>query len=386
MTYRFCMKSLMACTLAVGAGAGVTLASGCDDDLVAAQPDDAATDGPAVQDSNVRPPDDANIDGNIPSSPKIFAPTVLTFNLQPQPSPKIGGDPGITVPFVQVTNAKLDPVRKPDFAIDSPAAGGIGLGCVSYKLSANPGDKVKGPHFPDYDMGVVTINGYTGGLMFGPTGPTTAPLPKPITCKRSEVIPGLFMYGCDTPPDGVATGFLKTTDVLDISASGGSDLTPWALKGTVADTDNFAVTTDLWSVTQAMVDGSADLSIDYNCGGGPCTKGSTIVTVIQSTDGTTKSGPDAGDAGPGNPFAFPQAKNEFGMIVCREFLGQYQNKYTVAKGLLAQIPTTWTDLRIVVATVKVSAAQTSVITEAGLLPNEGAAGAAGFARFGITHR
>src|SRR3990170_2683055 len=98
MSHRFRKNGLIACTIAVGVGAAVSMSvSACSSDPpVAADPVDAGTNLP---DTSLLEPDTNSV--LIPKpSPKIWAPSVLTLNMTAQPSPKIGGDPKITIPLV----------------------------------------------------------------------------------------------------------------------------------------------------------------------------------------------------------------------------------------------------------------------------------------------
>lgn len=332
-------------------------------------------------------------DGNPKFSPRLWKPQVFAINLRPQPnamfSPAPDNDPGFTVPLVVVNNEKGDPVRKPDLYVDSKNLGGIGFGCVGYKFSpANPLDP-KGPGLNHGDMGEITLNGYTGGTYFGPPmGPPFTALadggkkdiPKPITCKRGETVPdsGLFGYTCgggDMPlTDFPATGFLAKTDMLSVSAAGGADLKAWALQVPPSPNDNIVVKNDLYNITPAMVDGTADLKLEYSCNGGPCGMAALANIIIESSDGPFAD-PDAPPQA--HTFEFPRATGEFGLINCVDFLSFNGSGFTVAKELLALLPPTWKHLRIVVSTVNAATDQ---------VDEQPTTFGAGFARFGITHR
>ena len=377
MAYRYWKHSLAACTLTASAvGAVAVTVQGCSDDpAVAVVTPDASNDVADLPETSTEV--DSSVDGNPLSSPKKWAPTAIAANLKPQPSPKIGGNPGFTIPFLQVANPKFVPVRMPDVFVDSPVAGGVGLGCKGYKFAPADPRQPTGPNFPDGDMGNVTINGYTGGFLLGPMGPTDAGMAKPITCKRAEIIPGsgIFNYGCDGPP-GPTTGFIHASDTVVVAAAGGSDIPAWSIAAAPPANENLSVTTDLWSLTPAQLDGSADLVLNYDCQG-PCTKATNVGVVIQTTDGTSKA--DAGDAGgpPATPFDFPNPKASFGLVQCTEFAALRPNSITIPKEVLKVFPANWTDMRVVVLNATLTGAQAG---------GEGVTVLTGQARFGIIHR
>lgn len=352
----------------VGLGFGALHCSSDDDPP---PPNNTTPDGQVPNDA--QPPQaDVQADGNIPApSPKNWKPGVFVFNVQPQPSPKIGGDPGFTIPFTQAQLPKFDPARKPDAFQDSNVAGGIGFGCVGYKFSSlNPMDPA-GPNLPDGDMGDVTINGFTGGnYIMGPN--TDAGIPKPIVCKRGELFPGsgFFKYSC--PEAFPATGFLKPTDLIMASAAGGADLKAWQLGVPPSPNTNLEVTNDLWGSTPAMFDGTADLKFEYNCGGQPCGMAGAVAVIIESSDGRGL------DASVPSPFYFPQQPaKEFGFIQCLDFLGGNKSSFTIKKEVAKVIPPSWTELRVIVGTVNPAAGQVDF---------QPIALGSGFARVGITHK
>lgn len=358
-----------------------------DDDTGSTPKPDAAIDtGAPANDSGLNIGDVA-ADNKAVVSERKWKPQVFAINLRPQPNATLfggapGNDPGFTVPLVAVNNEKGMPARAPDVYVDSKFVGGAGFGCIAYKFSpANPLDP-KGPGLTHGDMGEVTLTGYTGGkYVAGPPfvfeNDAGKDIPKPIVCKRGELIPdsGLFGYGCGADgfpsTDFPATGFLAKTDMLSVTAAGGADLKGWALQVPPSPNDNIAIKNDLWNVTGAMIDGSQDLKIEYDCGGAPCGMAAFVNVQIQTSDGRALA-----DAPP-NPFDFPQAKGEFGFVNCVDFLGFNGSGFTVAKELLAAIPNTWTDARVVVSTI--NAATDQVEGQPTLL-------GAGYARFGITHR
>lgn len=311
----------------------------------------------------------------IPSERK-WRPQVFAMDLRPQPNamfaPAPDNDPGFHVPLVVVNNESFTPKRAPDLVVDSKNAGGIGFGCVGYKFSpANPLDP-KGPGITHGDMGTVTLTGHTGGkYVQGPPPVVGTDVPKTITCQRSELLPGSGLFGYSCGSDFPATGFLAKTDMLTANAAGGADLKAWTLTTPPSSRDDLVVTTDLWAVTPQAVDGSADLKIEYNCGGGPCGMAQLVNVIIQTSDGRDS------DAAPPSPFDFPTAKGEFGLINCVDFLSFNGTGFTVTKELLALLPPTWTDLRVVVSTVNSAVNQ---------VDGQPTTLGAGFARFGITHR
>jgi hypothetical protein len=134
------------------------------------------------------------------------------------------------------------------------------------------------------------------------------------------------------------------------SSKGGPALGPIAAAPltTVAQVpnDNFVVTTDLWGLTPAQLDGSADLKFTYTCNGGPCQKGMLLIAQIQTTDRVSApanpdAGADAGAAASLAPYDFLPPSSEFGLILCRDLLTQNQNEFTISKEVIAQLPQTW---------------------------------------------
>ena len=290
--------------------------------------------------------------------------------MKPQPSDAIGGDPGFAIPLVLSTNNKAQPVRQPDVYVDSKEAGGLGLGCFGYKFTTTDPTQPAGPNFHDGDMGDVTISGHTGGA--DALDDAGAPVPKPITCKRNEIVPssGIFNYACNTP--GPVTGFMEKTNEIVAAAAGGVDLNAWSLKIKPSPHDDFVPQLDLWKLTTAHLDGTADLNVTYSCSGGPCSNplATYVITVIETTDGS--------DPVPvTDPFDFPPPKNEFGLIQCFDYVGKNLTGFSVAKEALAALPQTWTDARVTVGTY--AATQGQVQLQPTLI-------AVGFASFGVSHR
>jgi hypothetical protein len=353
---------------------GLTLLH-CSDD-----PAPAATGGPDAQvQPDVSQPvsdggaglGDVATDPNPKFSNRKWKPQVLALNLHPQPNPMFvteqsdAGDPGFAVPLIVVNNEAANPTRKPDAVVDSKNVGGIGFGCVGYKYDpANPADP-KGANRTHGDMGPVTVSGYTGGqYKFGPFAGQD--LPKPTTCTRAEGFPGLFAYTC--PGAAPVSSFLGKTDVITVSAEGGTDLKGWQSGVLTSPNDNFSTSTNIWDIKPDMVDGTKDLKIEYTCGGAPCGQAGFVVVNIVTSDGEREGGPD--------PFDFPRPQGKFGYVDCIDFLGFNGTSFTVPKEVLAQIPAGWKHMQFAVGTVNGYSDQ---VDEQPTLVG------AGFLQFGISH-
>lgn len=381
----------------VAASAAMSLLQCGDDDAATPTTPDASTSsssssGSVPAEAGFEDVIDPDVSFPVPT-PRKWRPTVVTVNLQPQPMPTDAGaiDPGFTVPLVLPTNESFTPKRAPDVYVDSKFAGGIGLGCIAYKFSpANPVDP-KGPGLTHGDMGTVTVTGHsgTGKYLFPPAAGSA--IADPITCTRSEKVPpdpdagdggfaGIHDYACNTfgpvgPGDDGGAAFLSKNDTLTVAAAGGADLPAWTVKVKPSPNDNLVVKTNLYGLQASDVDGSKDLKLEYECGGAPCGMAAAIFVNIVSSN--ARSGP------PSNPWAFPgdvptdPFPTEFGVISCLDLLSFNGKEYTVPKEVLAQIPGTWNDLRVVVATTN---------SNFGQVQAQPTTAAAGFARFGISRR
>ena len=395
MTYRF-RKIFMFSALVAGAAGGGLAVNACSSTTPVqattdAAPTDATTAADVVDDHVGQFHDGIEGGGQ-------WSPTVLMLNLKPQPSfifnaPDAAADaapsaPPFTIPFIQVTNNSglrgPMPLRPPDAVVPSLLPD---LGCIAYKFTSTDPRNPKGPGITDGDMGNVTVSGFAGGLTLpGPPGtPPDAPMAPQINCVRKEFFPGagLFGYNCDQFP-GPVTHYLSATDTITAQIEGGAAVPAWsASENPSKHLDEFNVATNLWMVPPSAVDGSGDLVINYDCGGMPCSptspNASVAAVVIQSTDARSSEDGGANDPlGPMGPFEFNPAKKEFGLILCKDFLGFNPSSFTVKKELLAQIPGSWTDLRIVVATAAAHQSSSSNDQHTVL--------AVGPAQFGISHR
>src|SRR5262249_23070969 len=115
--------------------------------------------------------------------------------------------------------------------------------------------------------------------------------------------------------------------------------------------DDLAVVTNLWSFTGASIDGSGDLKIEYNCGGGPCLNGSLIGLHLQTSDVASTIAPDAG-AESLQEFDYQIPATEFGLMLCLDILPVNSNSFTIKKETLqGTFPTSWKTLFVGVSVI-----------------------------------
>jgi hypothetical protein len=157
------------------------------------------------------------------------------------------------------------------------------------------------------------------------------------------------------PPDGPPnialnspiSNFIDSTDTMTVATTGGADVVaipPLDMPG--SKFDNIVVTTDLWGLTPAMLDGSQDLVINYTCNGGSCENASAVSIMMMVTDG---GGPPPSDPDL-MPYRFfpgaqvpPPATGTFNIISCLDAPNLAANSYTISKEFLGKMfgGTTW---------------------------------------------
>jgi hypothetical protein len=298
---------------------------------------------------------------------QTYAGFVALFHSAGQP--KEGVEPRIE-PVAATRMIPSSPKRAPDAAQTSTVLPGTpGIGCVAYKFTTTDPTQPGGPGLFDGDAGLVTITGFTGGKIAG----TENALASEIKCQPMEVAPGISRYACDLPAVDV-TGFLTPGDAITWSAAGGAGVGPFASAAALAPfptvSANIQVKNDLWGLTPGDLDGTADLTVSYDCDGGPCAPNGTGAIYIHLI--TTDTAPVA-DA----PYDFPPPTASFGVVECVDLLaGANQSSYTIGKNLLAQIPGDWKALKAEVAMLNMAlgSAEDGTSITAG----------AGFCNFGVS--
>lgn len=257
--------------------------------------------------------DTDNTDIKLPDDPSSQAPptgfNVYAFAMELHNQPKSGVVDRI-LPVVRMGAESL-PRRRPDGATQYNAS----YGCYGYKYDRAA---IERSNDANGDAGKFTITGLTGG----------AGVPNPIECERSG---SPAAYACNLPrfaasspfrfdyfayaPNAPVTKFVNAGDKVSFSASGGADIDPIpATRPVEAPSTNFTVTTDLWSLTAANVDGSQDLVLEFNCGGAPCKlppwdgqSEPLIETYVFASDGVPSSA---------DPYEFPSPASQAGTVVC----------------------------------------------------------------------
>jgi hypothetical protein len=314
------IKNVSFSSVVLGLACVAAFVSGCkNDDETPAQPPAGNDAGSPEQAKPFISPTDTSPVGK-------YTIGVLATELKNQPHE---GVPDKIFPQIQV---QANPNMAPPFNASQPGKLPLpGFGCGAFVIG-------KTASAPPPDLGMIGIQGLTSSQDVAPQ----------MGCARIEVFPGTVLYACQLAPfpmpqpgppnialNAPVGKFFNKGDKMTVVTTGGADVGPIPPTDVQSSTiDDIKVTTDLWGITGAMVDGSQDLTINYTCNGGSCENADAVSIMMMVTDG--QGGPPPTDPTLA-PYSFYPFEKVFNVITCMEPGNLAPNSFTLTKEFLGKI-------------------------------------------------